>query len=169
MRDHDPSTLWQVSAFERHRQDGGQQSAFAGLAPATRLSTTLMTELLQMEQRSLGGDVLSVMGVCMRQRESALLLLKHQDLVWPVTLFPREMLYLADELFFTGTAAEVSPIRSVDRYTVGAGRRGPITAELQQAYFDVVRDGANPRGWLTLVRDAVPAGDAGPSAEVAVG
>ena len=64
---------------------------------------------------------------------------------------PREALYVADELFFTGTAAEVTPIRSVDRYTIGAGRRGPITAELQQAFFDVVKRGEDPHGWLTMV------------------
>ncbi|HTT07036.1 MAG TPA: branched-chain amino acid transaminase [Steroidobacteraceae bacterium] len=48
---------------------------------------------------------------------------------------PRELLYLADELFFTGTAAEITPIRSVDRIQVGTGRRGPITERLQQAFF----------------------------------
>jgi len=73
---------------------------------------------------------------------------------------PREALYIADELFFTGTAAEVTPIRSVDHYTIGEGRRGPITAELQEAYFAAVRDADNARGWLTFVRDAAPATDA---------
>src|SRR5512143_3355364 len=52
---------------------------------------------------------------------------------------PREALYLADELFFTGTAAEVTPIRSVDRQTVGRGSRGPVTAALQTAFFDVIQ------------------------------
>ena len=69
---------------------------------------------------------------------------------------PREALYVADELFFTGTAAEVTPVRSVDKYTIGEGRRGPITAELQAAYFAAVRDVENEYGWLTFVRD--PAG-----------
>jgi hypothetical protein len=92
MRDPDPSTLWQISAFERHRNEGAQ-SAFAGVAPASRLSTTMVSELMALEQRAQGGDVLTVMGVCMRQRENALLLLQHQDLVWPITLFPRELLY----------------------------------------------------------------------------
>ena len=64
---------------------------------------------------------------------------------------PREMLYLADELFFTGTAAEVTPIRSVDHYTVGEGRRGPVTEELQTAFFDIVEGGEDPHGWLTFV------------------
>ena len=66
-------------------------------------------------------------------------------------ILPREALYLADELFFTGTAAEVTPIRSVDHYTIGEGRRGPVTEELQSAYFEALRDVDNPHGWLTFV------------------
>jgi branched-chain amino acid aminotransferase len=64
---------------------------------------------------------------------------------------PREALYIADELFFTGTAAEITPIRSVDRYKIGTGRRGPITQALQEAFFDVVQQGNDPHGWLTPV------------------
>ena len=65
---------------------------------------------------------------------------------------PREMLYIADEVFFTGTAAEVTPIRSVDKIPVGAGRRGPITERLQKAFFDVVTGKAEDKhGWLTPV------------------
>ncbi len=66
----------------------------------------------------------------------------------------RAALYLADELFFTGTAAEITPIRSVDRITVGAGKRGPVTEKLQEEFFKVIRAerpapfGAN---WLTFV------------------
>ncbi len=65
---------------------------------------------------------------------------------------PRELLYLADELFFTGTAAEITPIRSVDRITVGAGRRGPITERLQQAFFGLF-SGSTPdtSQWLDFV------------------
>jgi branched-chain amino acid aminotransferase len=65
---------------------------------------------------------------------------------------PREMLYLADELFFTGTAAEISPIRSVDRIRVGSGSRGPITEKLQTELLAIAR-GARPDryGWLTPV------------------
>jgi branched-chain amino acid aminotransferase len=62
---------------------------------------------------------------------------------------PREMLYLADELFFTGTAAEITPIRSVDRIQVGAGRRGPVTEQLQDAFFGLFRgDTEDSDGWL---------------------
>ncbi len=67
----------------------------------------------------------------------------------PVT---REWLYLADELFFTGTAAEISPIRSVDRIEVGGGKRGPITREIQARFFDIVNGRTEaPDGWLTPV------------------
>ena len=68
------------------------------------------------------------------------------------TIIPREMLYIADEVFFTGTAAEVTPIRSVDRIPVGAGRRGPITEKIQRRFFDVVQGRiADEFGWLTPV------------------
>jgi branched-chain amino acid aminotransferase len=65
--------------------------------------------------------------------------------------FPRELLYVVDEAFFTGTAAEITPIRSVDRQTVGAGKPGPVTQKLQKAFFDVVRNANDPHGWLTFV------------------
>jgi branched-chain amino acid aminotransferase len=66
---------------------------------------------------------------------------------------PREMLYAADEVFLTGTASEVTPVRSVDRITVGNGRAGPITQQMQQRFLDVARGtAADPRGWLTYVR-----------------
>ncbi len=65
---------------------------------------------------------------------------------------PREMLYTADEVFVTGTAAEVTPIRSIDRVKVGEGARGPITAQLQERYLATVRGEVPDRhGWLTLV------------------
>jgi branched-chain amino acid aminotransferase len=68
---------------------------------------------------------------------------------------PRELLYIADEAFFTGTAAEITPIRSVDRLPVGNGKRGPITEALQIAFFGLF-SGATPDkwGWLDYV-DAV--------------
>ncbi len=64
---------------------------------------------------------------------------------------PREMVYVADELFFTGTAAEVTPIRSVDRVPVGNGKPGPVTLKLQQAFFDVVKNGKDVHSWLKFV------------------
>lgn len=68
------------------------------------------------------------------------------------SLIPREMLYVADEVFFTGTAAEITPIRSVDRIPVGSGKRGPVTAALQREFF-AITSGERPDtyGWLTPV------------------
>jgi len=65
---------------------------------------------------------------------------------------PRETLYIADEVFFVGTAVEVTPIRSVDRVKVGRGRRGPVTEALQQRFFDIVKgDAPDTHGWLQFV------------------
>ena len=65
---------------------------------------------------------------------------------------PRELLYLADELFFTGTAVEVTPIRSVDRLAVGTGKRGPITEKIQQAFFGLFDGRTEDKwGWLDYV------------------
>ncbi|HEX6639248.1 MAG TPA: branched-chain amino acid transaminase, partial [Steroidobacteraceae bacterium] len=65
---------------------------------------------------------------------------------------PREMLYLADELFFTGTATEVAAIRSVDGIQIGNGKRGPITAKLANAFFALVQGKSeDKRGWLDYV------------------
>jgi len=78
----------------------------------------------------------------------------------PVTeaLIPREMLYLADELFFCGTAVEITPIRSVDRIVVGKGRRGPITERLQREFFAIVEGKMPDRfGWLSHVAQPVGA------------
>jgi branched-chain amino acid aminotransferase len=64
----------------------------------------------------------------------------------------RDEVYISDEVFFTGTAAEVTPIRELDRVQIGAGERGPITEKIQSAFFDIV-GGRNPKyaGWLTPV------------------
>jgi branched-chain amino acid aminotransferase len=88
-------------------------------------------------------------------RDTVLTLLK--DLGYEVRFeaIARDMLYIADEIFFTGTAAEVSPIRSVDRIPVGAGKRGPITKAVQDEFF-AITSGQKPdrHSWLTLVRQA---------------
>jgi branched-chain amino acid aminotransferase len=70
---------------------------------------------------------------------------------------PREMLYIADELFFSGTAAEITPIRSVDRITIGAGKRGPIAEALQREFFAIVNGAkADRHSWLTPCGVAEP-------------
>jgi len=83
-----------------------------------------------------------------------------RDLEIPVTegLIPREMLYIADELFFCGTAVEITPIRSVDRITIGTGKRGPITERLQREFFAIVEGRTPDRfGWLAPVAQPVGA------------
>ena len=67
------------------------------------------------------------------------------------TTLPREMVYIADELFFCGTAAEITPIRSVDRVNVGDGKPGPVTRRLQRAFFDIVQNGNDDHDWLYFV------------------
>jgi branched-chain amino acid aminotransferase len=77
-----------------------------------------------------------------------------EDLKIPVReqMIPREMLYIADEVFFTGTAAEISPLRSIDRIKVGKGSRGPITKALQEEFFALLTGAkADRHGWLTPV------------------
>jgi branched-chain amino acid aminotransferase len=67
------------------------------------------------------------------------------------TSVPREMVYVADELFFTGTAAEVTPIRSVDHVKVGTGKPGPVTMLLQKKFFDIVKNANDTHHWLKFV------------------
>ena len=65
---------------------------------------------------------------------------------------PREWMYIADELFFTGTAAEITPIRAVDKIPIGQGKRGPITERLQTEFHEILTGEAEDRyGWLTHV------------------
>jgi branched-chain amino acid aminotransferase len=67
---------------------------------------------------------------------------------------PREMLYIADEVFLTGSAAEVTPVRSVDKITVGSGRRGPVTEQIQKAFFGLFGGSTRDQwGWLEPVMD----------------
>ena len=69
---------------------------------------------------------------------------------------PREFLYMAEEAFLCGTAAEITPIRSIDRTPVGNGRRGPVTAALQQRFFGIVKgELPDTHNWLTPVGAAV--------------
>ena len=72
----------------------------------------------------------------------------------------RAALYVADEVFFSGTAAEITPIRSVDRITVGSGGRGPITAKIQKRFFEITKGETEaPGDWLTYVNDEKKSSD----------
>lgn len=88
-------------------------------------------------------------------RDSVIALARRQGIPVAETQVPREMIYLADEAFFTGTAAEITPIRSVDKIVVGRGARGPVTEALQRAFFDVVECRVpDELGWLTFVKES---------------
>jgi branched-chain amino acid aminotransferase len=91
-------------------------------------------------------------------RDSVITLAKEQGFEVREQAIPREMLYIADEVFFCGTAAEVTPIRSVDRVKVGRGRRGPITQALQERFYQVVTGQVEDKwGWLQYVNAPSPA------------
>lgn len=92
MRDFDDSTLWRISEFERVRLETGA-SGFTREGGPTLLSSTLMADLTRLEASAEDKDVLEVLAACMRHKASALLCLKHEGMVWPVTVFPREMLF----------------------------------------------------------------------------
>jgi branched-chain amino acid aminotransferase len=91
-------------------------------------------------------------------RDTVVTLARDLDIPVIEQIIPRELLYIADEVFFSGTACEITPIRSVDRITVGKGRRGPVAEQLQKEFFAIV-NGPKPdrHGWLSRVevREAV--------------
>jgi branched-chain amino acid aminotransferase len=94
-------------------------------------------------------------------RDTVLTLAREMGLPIREQPVPREALYTADELFFTGTASEVTPIRSVDRIPVGTGRAGPVTRELQRRFMRAVRgEEGDPHGWLARTRQLVHAAPA---------
>jgi branched-chain amino acid aminotransferase len=100
-------------------------------------------------------------------RDAVLAIARELDIEVRETQIPREMLYTADEVFFTGTAAEITPIRSIDRITIGIGARGPVTQRIQERFLDIV-NGRVPdtRNWLTPVRRVLDAaGTATPTRE----
>jgi branched-chain amino acid aminotransferase len=90
-------------------------------------------------------------------RNSVLTLAKDLGFHVREEMLPRELLYIADEVFFAGTAVEITPIRSVDKIAIGSGRRGPMTESIQQAFFDVVNgEVADRHGWLEYVYPGEP-------------
>jgi branched-chain amino acid aminotransferase len=85
-------------------------------------------------------------------RDSVMVLAKELGIEVLEQLIPREMLYIADELFFTGTAAEITPIRSVDRIPIGTGKAGPMTKRLQESFFKcLTMDTKDTHGWMTPI------------------
>lgn len=89
-------------------------------------------------------------------RDSVVQIAKELGIPVRETTIQRAALYLADELFFTGTAAEITPIRSVDRITIGSGKRGEVTKVLQDRFFEIIRaerPAPNDAPWLTFVNE----------------
>jgi branched-chain amino acid aminotransferase len=86
-------------------------------------------------------------------RDAVITLATEMDLEVRQEQIPREMLYISEEVFLTGTAAEVTPVRSVDKINVGMGCRGPITKKVQEAFFAVVNGKEEDKyGWLTFIK-----------------
>ena len=85
-------------------------------------------------------------------RDSVIAIVRDLGMELVEETIPREMLYTADEVFFTGSAAEITPIRSIDRITVGSGRRGPVTEKLQEEFFAVINGIREDKyQWLTYL------------------
>jgi branched-chain amino acid aminotransferase len=101
-------------------------------------------------------------------RDSVITLAKDLGFTVREEVLPREMIYIADEVFFVGTAVEVTPIRTVDKIQIGNGLRGPITEAIQQAFFDVINGRVEDKhGWLEYVYDGEPRQPAGAHARTA--
>ena len=99
-------------------------------------------------------------------RDTVLTLARAANIPIVEQAMPREMLYIADEVFFTGTAAEITPVRSVDGLLIGQGKAGPVTTSLQSAFFGLFSGQTDDRwGWLELVHEH----PRGPQAEFASG
>ncbi|HUO51309.1 MAG TPA: branched-chain amino acid transaminase [Gemmatimonadaceae bacterium] len=91
-------------------------------------------------------------------RDSVMRIARDMGVEVRVETLPRELLYIADEVFFSGTAAEITPVRSVDHVPVGAGKPGPITRRVQDTFMGIATGKLEDRyGWLTLVPEAVAA------------
>lgn len=91
-------------------------------------------------------------------RDSVITLCRDLEIPFQERSIPREELYISDEVFFVGTATEITPIRSVDRHVIGSGQRGPVTKTLQDEFFGILQGKkADRHGWLTLVKQPVAA------------
>ncbi len=85
-------------------------------------------------------------------RDTVIRLLKDLDIPFTEDTVPREMLYIADEVFFTGSAAEITPIRSIDKIAVGSGKRGPVTKKIQDEFFAYIKGERKDKyNWLVYV------------------
>lgn len=122
MRDFDDTTLWEISEFERMRRETGT-SGFAGLERQTVLPTTLLADLRRIGVEDNAADALEVVAACLRHREPALLILQHERLVWPVTLFPSQELYHSPRDMALATRAGLGDLKVLS--TEPPGVRAP--------------------------------------------
>ena len=91
-------------------------------------------------------------------RDSVITLCRDLEIPFQERSIPREELYISDEVFFVGTATEITPIRSIDRHVIGSGQRGPVTKTLQDEFFGILQGKKTDRhSWLTLVKQPVAA------------
>ena len=87
------------------------------------------------------------------RRPSVFVLARDLDMRIQQHMMPREALYIADEVFFTGTAAEITPVTKIDDIPIGDGKRGPVTKRIQKEFFGILDGSIEDRhGWLTPVR-----------------
>lgn len=114
MRNFDDTTLWRISAFDRLRGETGT-SGFAKLDDgATVLPTTLLADLSRMDADPHERDALEVLAACVRNRDAALIYLGHEDLVWPVTVFPAQMLYHSPRDMALASQAGLADLSFID-------------------------------------------------------
>ncbi len=129
-----------------------------GLSPEGKLSEGAGENLFIVRNGKLYTPTASASILAGITRDSIMTLARHSGLEVIEQDMPREILYMADEVFFTGTAAEITPVRSVDHIDVGDGVRGPITKQLQEQFFGIFSGATEDKwGWLDPVEVAADA------------
>ena len=113
MSDFEDQPLWRISAFDSLRNAAAVASS-AGLRRETLISTTLQAELRLLDRRRDAADALEVVAACLRLRESAQIYLQCSDLVWPITLFPMQMLYHSPRSLALGTRREMGSLKTIE-------------------------------------------------------
>jgi hypothetical protein len=113
MPDFEGSTLWRISAFDLLRETAAK-SSHAALRRQTLISTTLQAELRLLDRRRDGADVLEAIAACVRLREPALIYLQCEQVVWPITLFPQDMLYHSPRSLALGTRRALATLKTIE-------------------------------------------------------
>lgn len=141
-----------VSQLMKMEAEANGYAEAVGLGPDGLVSEGSAANLFVVSRGTLTTPALDGTNLRGITRDSVLTLAEDLGIPTREESIPREMLYVAEELFFTGTATEITPVRSVDRVFVGDGKVGPITKWLQKEYMDLVRgERPDPHGWRSLV------------------